>query len=191
MKIAILILAAGKSSRMGQPKQLLAIDGTNLLGKTIEHALESKANKVTVVLGYKADIIEKEIKNKTVEIIINHDFESGLSSSIVAGIKAIKDVDAVLITLADQPKVDKIYLNKMISKFTEQSEFVIASNYNGSIGVPAIFSKAYFQQLLMLSGDKGAKQLLNSKEIKVKTVDASVDLLDIDTLEDYKNLANK
>lgn len=189
MNIAILILAAGGSSRMKATKQLLPIDNNTMLGLTIERALNSKANKVFCVLGAHSEDISKSIADYNVKIILNSEFEKGLSSSIIKGIESIKpySFNAVLITLADQPNVDIEYINTLIDTSKKHSQHIIASNYSGNYGVPAIFPSKFFDQLLQLKGDKGAKIFLNSNSETVIAVEAKDQLIDIDTREDYLN----
>lgn len=188
MKSAILILAAGSSSRMGTPKQLLPYKKTTLLGYSIEQAKHIGPKHVFCVLGANAEMIEKSIEKYQIETIYNPDFKHGLSSSIVIGVNILQhNFDTILIMLADQPNVDANYLNKIIKTSKENPSKIIASNYQGKIGVPAIFPKKYFKNLLFLEGDKGAKELLNnhqSEVIKMKPFN----LTDIDTKEDYQNL---
>lgn len=174
---------------MGKPKQLLPYKNTTLLGWTISQAKKSKANNVFCVLGANAEIITKDISKHKIECILNPNFKDGLSSSIVAGIDYLKstDFDAILIMLADQPNINSDYLNKLIKTSEENPSKIIASNYIDKIGVPAIFTKEYFPDLLNLKGDKGAKDFLNnhqSKIIKLKPFN----LIDMDTKEDYKKL---
>tara|TARA_R100001369_G_scaffold24665_2_gene45193 strand:+ start:45414 stop:45992 length:579 start_codon:yes stop_codon:yes gene_type:complete len=189
LKIAILILAAGSSSRMGTPKQLLPYKESTILGTVVENALGSNTNDVFVLLGSNADTIQKNI-NKSVEIIINNTFEKGLSSSIVKGIISLLDYDAVLIALGDQPHISFDYYNQMISELKKHPNHSITSQYKNHKGVPALFPKQYFLDLLKLNGDYGAKALLNSDTILTKTIDYSVNLFDIDTPEDYEKLIN-
>ena len=190
-KTAILILAAGKSSRMGSPKQLLPYQNTTLLGCAIEHAKNSKASAVFCVLGANAIRIKKSIEKNNVKIIINKEFQHGLSTSIIAGINHLKDknFDSVLIMLADQPNVNANYLNKLLTASEEDKNVIIASCYPNKVGVPAVFSKLYFNQLLQLKGDKGAKDLLNNQSSKIIKLNAN-NLLDIDTIQDYQKLIN-
>jgi molybdenum cofactor cytidylyltransferase len=126
-----------------------------------------------------------------VEIIQNCDYELGLSSSIKKGLNFIKSkgYDAILIMLADQPKVDTDYLNHFIDEIQKQPSKIIASSYSGISGVPAIFPKAYFNQLLHLKGDQGAKQLLNSPKSEVISFTTNK-LTDIDTKQDYLDYLN-
>lgn len=188
MNIAIVILAAGSSSRMGQAKQLLPIKQTTLLGIAIEQAQNSNAKKVYCVLGKHADLIQESIKTYNIEIIHNPNYKNGLSSSIVTCIEHLqsKSVDAILIMLADQPKVDAAYLNVLIDSFAQHPTKISASYYSGTYGVPAIFPWSYVDQLLKLEGDKGAKALLNSKKVQVIAL-KSDKLIDIDTPNEYHN----
>ncbi|WP_298892690.1 nucleotidyltransferase family protein [uncultured Psychroserpens sp.] len=186
MKVAILILAAGSSNRMGTAKQLLTIGHTTLIGKSIETALQSNANEVFCVLGANAEKIRKSINSYKANVIINTNYNNGLSSSIIAGLDHIENLnfDAVLITLADQPRIDVNYLNVLIDSFNQNSSKISASDYQDNIGVPAIFPKTYFKQLKRLEGDKGAKNVLNSNNKNVIKVNCNT-LLDIDTQQDY------
>lgn len=187
-KTAILILAAGNSSRMGTAKQLLPYKQTTLLGWAIKQAQESTACNVYCVLGAKAKAIKKQIDNSNIKVIINPNYNDGLSASIVSGLKHLmgKKVDSLLIMLADQPNVDSSYLDEIFIASEKNIEKIIASVYKDNIGVPAIFPKKYFNQLLKLKGDKGAKEFLNKH--KQETIKISSDnLIDIDTKEDYQN----
>lgn len=188
MKIAILILAAGSSTRMGVAKQLLPVGKTTLLGVTIERALQSKANKLYCILGANVEAIKKSISKYSVEAMFNPDYKSGLSSSIVTGIKHLvsQNFDAVLILLGDQPLITTKYLNKMMDTFNNHEGKIIASNYNETLGVPTLIPKPYFNQLLKLKGDKGAKDWLNTGNeeiIKLK----NTKLMDIDTKKEYRD----
>jgi molybdenum cofactor cytidylyltransferase len=191
MKIAILILAAGSSSRMGVAKQLLPVGETTLLGITIEHALQSKADKVCCVLGSNAEVIKESISKYNIESIFNPDFKTGLSSSIVSGIKHLKNqnYDAILIALGDQPLITSVYLNKMINTFTKNNGKIIASKYNNTFGVPSIIPNIYYAQLLKLKGDKGAKHFLKN-HIKEIILLKNTKLIDIDTKKEYEDYLN-
>lgn len=187
MKIAALILAAGTSSRMGTDKQLLPYKGTTLLGWTIENILKCNVDKVFCVLGSNVEKITSEISKYPIAIIYNPNYEKGLSTSIISGIEHIKymEYDPVLILLADQPNVDSLYINTIISTFELNPNDVIASSYNNIKGVSAIFPKKMYPNLVNIKGDKGAKLLLNSVGSSVITVNEFSNLRDIDTPQDY------
>ncbi len=191
MKTAVLLLAAGKSSRMGRVKQLLPIGDKTLLEIAIKSAIQSKADKTYCVLGAHFEAIQKSIEDYPVEIILNTNYHSGLGSSIIAGLKHLEDkhFQSILIMLADQPEVDANYLNQLIDESSKQPSKIIASSYSGLSGVPAVFPKQYYNELLNLKGDKGAKDFLNSSTTEVIQID-SIPLIDIDTTEDYSAYLN-
>ena len=169
---------------MGKIKQLLPYKHTTLLGWTIEQAQHSVADEVLCVLGANANGIKEAINNYAVKTSFNPNYKDGLSSSIVSGIKILKNLDAVLILLADQPFVTSAYLNRLLSEYQADEQRIIASNYEKSVGVPAIFPKRYFHELEKLKGDKGAKNLLEKHKSELVKVDSD-NLIDIDTLDDY------
>ena len=189
-KTAILILAAGNSSRMGKTKQLLPYKNATLLEWAIEQAQKSVVKNVFCVLGANKEVIEKQLTSNAIETIYNPNYKDGLSTSIVKGIEFLLNYnfDSVLIMLADQPHVTSEYLNSLIEASKNNPSKLIASNYQGSVGVPAIFPKNYFNDLLDLKGDKGAKNFLLQQNNNVIKVNSTQNLLDIDTPEDYQHL---
>lgn len=191
MNVAIVILSAGSSTRMGTAKQLLPVGNTTLLGLSIEHAQKSNANEIICVIGANSKIIQDSISNYDIDVITNDNYKEGLSSSIVEGIYHIenKNFDAALIMLSDQPKVDSNYLNVLIRSYEKNPTKIIASEYSKNVGVPAIFPKTYFKQLQQLKGDKGAKEFLNTNKAQVIST-KSEKLIDIDTQEEYLNFLN-
>lgn len=192
--IAILVLAAGKSSRMKDIKQLLKINGKTLLENTLETAKSVFSKNIYCVLGANAEKIKKETNTKNIQFLYNKNFENGLSSSIVAGINHFKNekllFDGVLILLADQPEVDREYLANLATAFRENKEKIIASNYNQKTGVPAIFPNQYFKKLMLLSGDKGAKVFLKNHLSETIILKRRQSFKDIDTPEDYQSYLN-
>ena len=189
--IAVLILAAGSASRMGSIKQLLPYKKSTLLNIVINNALASKADRVYCVLGATSESIKKEIQVNNVVFIYNPNWQKGLSSSIVTGIKYLqnlnKPIEAVLILLADQANVNPNYINKLIELYEQNTQKIVASFYDDIKGVPAIFPSNSFNNLLKLKGDKGAKTFLNSsnKNVITPVLKYSHILNDIDTPEDY------
>ncbi len=194
-EISVLVLAAGKSARMKRPKQLLPIENSTLLGIALQHALASTATSVFCVLGANAEEIEKSIKQPSVRIIKNKHWEDGLSSSIESGVsfilKTAPTTSAVLIQLADQPLVDADYINEMINTGEQHPEKIVASNYGAFYGVPALFPKHYFEELLKLKGDTGAKVFLNNSNTSVIGLVSAEKLKDIDTPQQYTQFLNR
>jgi molybdenum cofactor cytidylyltransferase len=191
MKIAILILAAGSSTRMGVAKQLLPVGENTLLGVSIKQALQSEADKVYCVLGSNAEVIKQSISKFKIEPIFNPNYKTGLSSSIVAGIQHLinQDFDATLILLGDQPLISVAYLNAMITPFKNHGEKIIASKYNNTFGVPSVIPKRSYNELLKLKGDKGAKDFLNTNKEEIIPL-KNINLIDIDTKKEYHDYLN-
>ncbi len=190
MKTAIIILAAGMSSRMGKTKQLLPYKHTTLLGWTVEQVINISNTEVICVTGANQQEVEESISEQDLTFVYNAQYKEGLSSSIRAGINYItsKNFEKVLIILADQPFVTKNYLKDIISKSNDYPDKIIASNYGKRIGVPALFPQKYYQHLITISGDKGAKELLNKFSDTIFKM-PEVNLIDIDTQEEYKQYA--
>lgn len=195
VNIAVLVLAAGKSSRINGIKQLERINGKTLLDITLETAQKVVQNNIFCVLGANAKKIQDEISTKNIKFIENKNFEKGLSSSIVSGINHFKNenltLDGVLILLADQPAIDSNYLKTMIHLFKKEKQKIIASSYRNKKGVPAIFPRKYFSDLLMIKGDKGAKQFLKTHQNDIITPKVKTNLIDIDTKEDLDFFKNQ
>ena len=189
-KTAIIILAAGASSRMGKVKQLLPWKHTTLLGNAIEQALASKAEDVYVVLGANEQVISKEIEKDDITIIHNKNWSLGMGTSIACAVGIIdknpKKYDAVIIILVDQPLIDVSYINKLFNNILEYG--IIASKYKNRVGVPAIFNSKYFNELKELKGDIGARKLIMKYIDEVKTIDAFDKFHDIDSMESYENI---
>ncbi|MGB5820594.1 MAG: nucleotidyltransferase family protein [Saonia sp.] len=193
--IAILILAAGASKRMGATiKQLLPWNTTTLLGNAINTARKSSANQSIVVLGAHASVVKSEIKNlEQVAITHNTDWKLGMGSSIACGVRNLLQrstpLDGVLVVLADQPLIDTDYLNHMIDHFNEKD--IIATDYGERKGVPALFGKAYFSELVKLNADYGAKDILERHKEHIFAIKPYGKEIDVDTLEDYHKLSKK
>ena len=197
LNIAILVLAAGASLRMGRSKQLLAWQGTTLLGHTIKTAKTVNSDEITLVLGAKATLIKSEMAKRTdilshIDVVENKRWATGLGSSIACGVNRLllknKHTDGILVVLADQPFVDTTYLNHMIRVFTSQPTKIVASAYGDRGGVPAIFSKLYFNRLKQLKDDFGAKELLKEARDSVLVLQSKKSTIDIDTPADYQKL---
>jgi molybdenum cofactor cytidylyltransferase len=192
MSIAAIIVAAGASSRLGQPKQLVMVDGQPLLQRTVRCAREAGAEPVFVVLGAYSDVIEKAIDFGTAKIVMNHDWEEGLASSIRAGVTAVNartEAAGVLLMTCDQPRVMATHLRKMIKVFdTRLQTAMIASVYGGTRGVPVLFPRVLFPDLLALRGDKGARGLLATASLPVVEVQFEGGEVDIDRPEDLMEL---
>ena len=179
MPISAIILAAGESSRMGQSKQLLPWGGETLLTHAIKTAMDSRVSKIYVVLGSDQEQHRKAIGDLPVAIVVNSEWQKGMGSSIKAGIKAAKDSDAVLIMVCDMPFVTADHLKNMIE--TKQS--VVASKYLDTVGVPALFGKEIFDELMKIADTEGARAVIRDHKSAIINLKSGIDL---DTPEDYK-----
>ena len=176
---------------MKKPKQLLPLRETTLLGHAIEQAEASQAEEVFLVLGANAEMIKNNLNFQELTIVENKHWEEGIGVSISTGVNAVtstKDFDAVLLMLGDQPLIDSVYLDQMIGEFSKDPSKMVATKYPKSNGVPALFPKNFFPQLMLLRGDTGAKSLLNDGSSPVTVIDAGNKILDIDTPEDYRRI---
>ncbi len=190
--IAVLILAAGASSRMGQPKQLLPWGETTLLNHAIIQAKEV-SKEIFVVLGANKESIEKTLSNK-VSVIFNPGWEKGMGTSIAVGISEIEhnyDFNAVLIMLADQPLLDGNYLSELKQSFFSNEIKIAATKYRNNHGVPAIFDNSLFQELGKLNQDYGAKKLIKKYSQELTGLNSYGKEIDIDTFETYQQLVSK
>ncbi len=190
--VSILILAAGSSSRLGRPKQLLPWNNTTLLGHTIAVARASKAVGVQVVLGSQAVSIRAELAHTTTEFLINKNWKEGMGGSISCGMKYIlaekKAIEGTLIMLCDQPLIDSDYLNFLIDAFNESEKGIVGTSYGEHIGVPVIFDRSYFRLLVKLKGEEGARSLLQENSFDSLGFEAPANNPDIDTAADYHKL---
>ena len=191
-KIAIIILAAGRSARLGSPKQLLSYRGKTLLQHSIDTALESQASPVIVVLGSGKETIEKELEQKQIIILENTAWESGMASSISCGINNLNtiapDSEAAILMVCDQPYVSATLLNDLINKHLKSRQSIIASSYENTLGTPALFHKSLFSELSALEGESGAKSLIKKYSQQTGFVSFDLGSIDIDTRENYSNL---
>lgn len=191
LNISIILLAAGSSSRMGQSKQLLEIQGEPLLLYSTKAALASGAKNVIVILGANEQPHREIIRDLPVNIIANHYWKSGMGSSIKAGlnylIRKSSETEAVIMTVCDQPALTAQHLQKLMLEFKETRSPIIASSYSGTAGVPALFARSFFSNILMLRDEQGAKKIIQQFPEQVRTVNFPEGVFDLDTSEDYEN----
>jgi molybdenum cofactor cytidylyltransferase len=190
--IAVIILAAGRSARLGSLKQLLSYRGKTLLQHTIDTALESQASPILVVLGSGKDAIKKELEQKQVFILENSSWESGMASSISCGITNLQELapesEAAILMVCDQPFVNAKLLNNLITKHKDTRQSIVASSYANTLGTPALFHQSLFSELLVLEGESGAKSLIKKYSLQTGFVSFDQGSIDIDTRENYRNL---
>lgn len=187
--LAIVILAAGASSRMGTPKQLLPFQTDTLLGTVIKNATHTRIETIYCVVGANSSEIKKSHQQYAITFITNSDFKAGLSSSIQSAVQFIAenkpDIEAILVLLGDQPFVSSEYMQLYIDLHLKHPEQRIATAYKNNTGVPAVFPKKYFGRLQKLEGDRGAKELLNTIPDTFVVKLPMEALTDIDTHKEY------
>ncbi len=184
-----IILAAGASSRLGSPKQLLEWRQRPLLAHAIANAQLVLSDRIIVVLGAHADEISGAIDLEPVTTVHNPQWADGLSASIRAGINALPtDATAVLLMLCDQPLVTAEHLRHLLAAWQTAPQRIAVSEYAAAFGVPAIFPNVFFAQLAAMQGDKGAKSLLIRQEDSLVKVPLAEAELDIDTHQDFQRL---
>ena len=188
--VALIILAAGSASRMGKPKQLLNYQGNSLIFHAVKVALNSICKPVVVVLGAYAEEIKLQIDKLPIQIIENPFWETGMASSIRAGITVVNEsnpeLDAVIIALADQPLIRTAVFNQLVQSYQETENIIIASAYADVVGVPALFDCVLFPELIQLECDRGAKALMRKYQDEVFSIAIPEAAIDIDTPQDYQ-----
>ncbi|HEY3754772.1 MAG TPA: nucleotidyltransferase family protein [Opitutaceae bacterium] len=189
LRFGVVILAAGASTRLGSPKQLLAIGGLPLLPRTIEAALASGAETVVVVLGFDAGRIRTVVERYPVLIVENLFWAEGMASSIRAGVARIDQcsppLDATALAVCDQPAFSADSLRRLAAALQATGRSIAAARYAGRNGAPAVFRRRHFPGLGRLTGDQGARALLNADPDQVASVDMPELELDIDTPDDF------
>jgi molybdenum cofactor cytidylyltransferase len=186
--ISAILLAAGESNRMGQPKQLMPFGQSTIVERTIDYLLNSAVSETIVVLGYKGEEIRKTIARKPIKIAINPDYQQGMSTSIIAGLKQVdKRARAVLIALGDQPFVNSQTITSLVEAFIANNRGILIPVYQGRRGNPVIFAIKYKGELLNLKGDVGGREIikLHPDDVLEVAVNCEGVLLDIDTMENY------
>jgi len=184
-----IVLAAGASSRMGSPKQLLEWRNRPLLEHAVVNARAVLSERVIVVLGAQAEAVQASLDLNAVTAVVNPDWQQGMAASIRAGIRALPDsTAAALILLCDQPLINAGHLQKLLDVRQNEPERIVASYYLDSVGVPALFPADYFELLLALEGDRGAKPLLMKFEKELVKVALPEAVVDIDVSGDIERL---
>jgi CTP:molybdopterin cytidylyltransferase MocA len=191
--VAAIVLAAGASRRLGQAKQLLMHEGETLLARSIRLANEVGAGPVLVVLGASHEKIRAAVSLDGVKLVINENWEQGIASSIHAGVNSLDEVGSsvsgVLILSCDQPRLTTAHLRALTESFTAQGEpSIVASEYVGVHGIPAVFPRSAFPDLLALSGDRGARALLVKPPCPLIAVPFEGGEVDIDQPADLAEL---
>jgi molybdenum cofactor cytidylyltransferase len=189
--LSILLLAAGSSSRLGQSKQLVSINGQSLLCQTVLLSLRV-CNQVTVVLGSDFKNHISEISRLPVHIIENREWKKGMGSSLKIGlentVKKWPATKSLLVLVCDQPLLTSAHLQKLINMADQTNKKIIASGYKSVLGVPVLFKKELFIELRQIGDSEGAKKIIQQHESEIESVEFIGGEIDIDTPADLEKL---
>ncbi|MCC9168563.1 nucleotidyltransferase family protein [Pontibacter harenae] len=188
----LVILAAGASTRLGEPKQRLLFKEKTLLQHAVHTALASGCEPVVAVLGANAESIKAEIQDQPVAIVCNEAWAEGMASSIRCGLTNLlttqPNLENCIFVVCDQPFMDATLLKTIVDTKAEAGRGIVASAYKNTLGTPVLFDKTYFSDLLSLKGQEGAKKLLFKYNNAVASVPFLLGAIDIDTAADYAAL---
>ena len=186
--LSAVVLAAGRSSRLGRPKLVLKVGGEPILGMVLKALRESSVNEVVVVLGGDAGAIRSAVKFEQEKIVSNPGYESGMSSSLKLGlVRASEAADAVVIVLGDQPFLSAHTVDKLADGFRRAGARIVVPVFHGRRGNPVLFAKSMFNELMEINGDFGAKSVVSAHADEVLEVDVRDPgvLFDVDTPSDH------
>ncbi len=191
-RVAAIVLAAGKSSRMGENKLLLDDSGRPIIARSIDHAIEAGVAEVIVVLGHQAGALRQALSGRKIRIALAEDFAAGMSASLKAGIAALPPgTDAALVMLGDMPRVGPGTLRRLIDAYKPlEGRSIVVPVHHGKRGNPVLLDRRFFAEIAALSGDVGARHLIGEhgdQVVEVEIEDAGV-FLDVDTPEAYRLL---
>jgi molybdenum cofactor cytidylyltransferase len=191
--VAALVLGAGSATRMGRLKQLLPYAGRTLVAYSIGQAIEAGFHPVVVVVGAEAAAVREAVAALPVEIVENDSWQSGMGSSITAGMRHLETRNpwAIAFLLADQPLVTSHHLREMASLAQNPSANAVAAEYNGRLGVPALFKRQIFSALESLAPETGARHLLRSLRSEIAAYPLPEAAIDIDTPDDFEALRTR
>ncbi|MGH7809210.1 MAG: nucleotidyltransferase family protein, partial [Candidatus Binatia bacterium] len=185
------IQSAGESSRMGQPKALLPIDGETFIERIVGVLQKTKIGRVFVILGHNAAELSRRVEHLPIEILINPNYKLGQLSSLQVAVRRIEqnaDCDGMLVHLVDHPFIDARLVDTMIDRFYESNKFIVVPRHGGKRGHPVIFSRRLYGELLTAPLDQGAKVVVNAHQgdtLEIETDDIGI-TIDIDTPELYR-----
>lgn len=193
VQLGVLILAAGKASRMGEPKALLTYRDRSFLLNTYTIAQSIQPKCIVTVLGHYFDQMSAHCLTHKIPFVLNEAYDNGMSSSIQCGLTCLltqlPQINMVLILLADQPLINTEHVYALLHKIRSSKSFMVCTAYSNTYGVPALFKKEIFHELLELEGERGAKNLIEKGVLNHEnTVLCEDGRIDIDTPEDYINL---
>jgi molybdenum cofactor cytidylyltransferase len=191
-----ILLAAGESTRFGKPKQLLTLGGRFLIEWALAAALGSNLDHVVLVLGCEHGRIRRclgsSITHPRCEILVNPDYRSGQSTSLLAGLLRVRhDFPSAMVLLGDQPLVDAALINLLLQRYAGSEKTICVPTHRGTRGNPTLFGNPLYPEMLNIAGDKGARDIIAAHPDQVLAVEIPDPLvfLDIDRREDVEKFA--
>lgn len=190
--IAAVVLAAGASTRLGRPKQLLSAGGQSLVKRAVACCVGARCHPVVVVLGADAELVGRELEDTIARPALNEDWREGMASSVRTGVEALPvDVEATILLVCDQPRISPEILEKLRDAYDRTPGRIVACEYSGTLGGPALFHRDRFSELLQLRGEDGAKPILLRHAAEIVRVPWPDGAVDIDRLEDLEGLRHR
>jgi molybdenum cofactor cytidylyltransferase len=191
-RVSAVVLAAGKSTRMGRAKQLLPLGGTTVLVQTIENVRSAGLDEIVLVLGASAEAIRRQLPDPLIaglKIVVNHAYGQGMASSLREGLSSVAPrSDAALIILGDQPFIQPQTLHQIIGGYRRAGARIVIPSYQGNRGNPVLLDRSVFSEVMALQGDTGCRAIFNNHLdaiSKVEVEDSGI-LIDIDSHDDYE-----
>jgi molybdenum cofactor cytidylyltransferase len=193
--IAGIVLAAGMSTRFGRLKQIIEFGKSNILSMVVDSTINSTLDKVVLVLGHEAEAVKnslgEKLLNSKVLIIDNPNFKDGMSTSLQKGLSVIcDDFPSIMILLGDQPLLNHNVINRILDHFNSTEKEICVPVYNGQRGLPVCFTKRFYDDILLLRGDIGAREIINKNPEAIDSIDIEDGnaFLDIDNEADLEKL---
>lgn len=190
-EFAAVVLAAGRSSRMGDHKLLLPLGGQPLAGYAIKAALASRAQHVLVVLGYEAEKLRAALPPGTYQVVENAHYAAGMATSLRAGIAAVPgNAAGAIILLADQPLLTAAHVNLLLAETETAPDAIVAASYDGRRGNPVYFPRSLFGEVLTIEGDEGGRSIIerHSERLRLVALEPVEATLDVDRPGEYEAL---
>jgi molybdenum cofactor cytidylyltransferase len=190
-RIGAVVLAAGTSSRMGEPKQLLRLGERTVLGQTLENLRGAHVEQTVLVLGFAAETIARQTSVEGIKVVFNEHYRDGMGSSLRAGLAALNpEINGALVVLADQPFVGLATIDRLIERYLESGAQIVIPTYRGFRGNPVLLDRSVFAEVMALTGDIGCRAIFGSHTegiVKVSVEDVGV-LLDLDSPYDFERM---
>jgi len=188
--VSLIILAAGRSTRFGSNKLLFEIGGKKLIERVVGTSLASKVDEVVVVVGFEREKISPILEGYQCRIVFNPEFEKGQSSSVIAGVRSVRnEADAIMILPGDMAYVSVEHINKIIEEYNAVPSSIVVACFEGKMGHPILFDRALFNEILKITEEEfGLKEVVERHRTEIRRVEvgSAEVLLDVDVPEDVK-----